>query len=279
MIIDRHAHAWYTYPYQPQVPDPAFRSKVEQLIYEMDTCGVDKAVIIVASIEHNSDNNEYIAEAVRRYPDRLIQFADIDCEWSSTYHLPGSAKRLQEAVDRYHLKGFTHYLSYEDEGAWLISPEGKDFFRTAAENKLIASICCYPHQHPSLRKMAEQTPDLPILCHHLGQIKADEPYPRPMLQQVLDSARIPNIYIKISGFGYASKQKWGFPYVDVAPLVQQIYERYGSHRMCWGSDYPVVRYYMTYRQSLETFRSFYPGINEEDKSWILGKTIAGLFSQ
>ena len=39
-------------------------------------------------------NNDYVAERVKVYPDRLIQFADVDCSWTETYHTPGVAGRL-----------------------------------------------------------------------------------------------------------------------------------------------------------------------------------------
>jgi hypothetical protein len=48
-----------------------------------------------ARIDHNPDNNEYVAECVRRFPQRLYQFADVDCMWTSTYHTtPGAADRV-----------------------------------------------------------------------------------------------------------------------------------------------------------------------------------------
>ena len=43
-----------------------------------------------------------------------------------------------------------------------------------------------------------------------------------------------------------------------------------------GSDYPVVRFYMTYKQSLEAFRFHCAFISEADKEQILGKTLAKL---
>ena len=91
------------------------------LLHEMDLAGVDKAVLVCARIEHNPNNNDYGAECVRRYPDRFIQFADVDCSWSDTYHTPGGAGRLAEAVEKYRLKGFTHYLK-SDTG--LVRVEG-----------------------------------------------------------------------------------------------------------------------------------------------------------
>jgi len=72
-----------------------------QLLFEMDQCGVDKAVLVAARIDHNPDNNDYARYWVRRFPDRLYQFADVDCMWTSTYHISGAAQRLADAVRAY----------------------------------------------------------------------------------------------------------------------------------------------------------------------------------
>jgi predicted TIM-barrel fold metal-dependent hydrolase len=46
--------------------------------------------------------------------------------------------------------------------------------------------------------------------------------------------------------------------------------------MCWGSDYPVVRFFMTYKHALEAFRTHCTFVPEGDKAWILGKTLNAL---
>ena len=66
MLIDSHTHAWDYWPYEPPVPDPESRGRVEQLLWEMDRHGVDRAVLVCARIEHNPENNDYAAECVRR---------------------------------------------------------------------------------------------------------------------------------------------------------------------------------------------------------------------
>jgi L-fuconolactonase len=276
MIIDSHCHAWTYWPYQPAVPDPEHRGRVEQLLHEMDTNGIDQAMIVCAQIDHNPDNNAYIAQAVARYPDRLHQVADVDCSWSPTYHQPGAAERLRQAAEQWSLKGFTHYLKGDDAGAWLYSAEGLAFFKVAEEKKLIASIACRPQQQPAIRQVAEHFPSVPILCHHLGGLKAGEEPPQPGLKEVLASARLPNIYIKLSGFAYCSQVNWDYPYSDTHWIIRALYEHFGPYHMCWGSDYPVVRFYMTYRHSLEAFRTHCTFVPEEDKAWILGKTLQGL---
>ncbi len=276
-IIDSHSHAWETWPYNPSVPDPASRGRVEQLLYEMDISGVAQAVLVSANIDHNPENNAYVAAQVRRYPERLHQFADVDCAWSATYHTPGAVARLQNAAARYLIKGFTHYLRAEDDGSWLYADEGLAFFAAAAELSLIASISCAPHQQAALRKVAERFPDLPILVHHLGhpQVGHDE-----QLKEVLASAQHPNIYLKLSGFYYTvADAKWNFPYRNTHKLVRALYDGFSGKRLCWGSDYPVVRGFMTYRQALEAFRTHCDFVPQDDRAMILGGNLARLLEQ
>ena len=79
MIIDSHSHAWHHWPYKPEVPDSTSHGIAEQLLWEMDRNKVDRAVLVCAQIDHNLDDNDYVAACVARYPDRLVQFADVDC--------------------------------------------------------------------------------------------------------------------------------------------------------------------------------------------------------
>lgn len=279
MIIDSHCHAWPLWPYQPPVPDEESRGRVEQLLHAMDVNGVDRAAIVCAQIERNPDNNAYVAEQVARYPDRLVQIADVDSLWSSTYHQPGAADRLRAVADRWPIAGFTHYVANEDDGTWLYSDEGLTFFRVAEERGLLASIHCQTYHQPAIRRVAERFPSMPILIHHLGHPKASEPPPHERLKEILASARLPNIYLKLSGFAYATAVNWDYPYSDTHWVVRAEYEHFGPYRMCWGSDYPVVRFFMTYRQALEALRTHCTFVPAADKEWILGKTLEGLLAR
>jgi predicted TIM-barrel fold metal-dependent hydrolase len=281
MIIDSHCHSWRLWPYPPPfLPDDESRGKVEQLLTVMDDAGVDQAVVICANMERNPDNSEYIAPEVAKHPTRLHQFPDVDCHWHDTYHTPGAGDRLRRVAERWPIKGFTHYIKGEEEdSAWLYSEDGLDFFRAASELKLIASISCGSLQQPAIRKVAERFPSLPILCSHMGGARANEGPDSPGLKEVLASAKVPNIYLKISGFVYGARVKWEYPYSDVQWVVRTLYEHYGAYRLCWGSDYPPSRRFMTYRQSLEAFRTHCAFVPHEDKAWILGDNLDRLLTE
>jgi predicted TIM-barrel fold metal-dependent hydrolase len=278
MIIDSHCHSWAYWPYLPPVPDPENRGAVEQLIDQMDTNGVDRATIVCAQIFQNPENNDYVAAALKKYPDRLEQFADVDSMWSDTYHTPGAAKRLEVAAERWPMKAFTHYVASEDDGTWFNSQEGIDFFSTAEQLGLIASISMAPHHQSELRKVAERHPDLNILCHHMAGMRAHGDDTRANLENVIESSKLPNIYLKLSGFHYLSSTSWNFPYADTRWIYEEAYGAFGAN-MCWGSDFPVVKKDMTHLQSLEVFRTHCDFVSDTDRAAILGGTLEGLLSR
>jgi L-fuconolactonase len=278
MIIDSHCHAWAQWPYLPPVPDTQTHGAVEQLIHQMDTNGVDRATIVCAQIFNNFDNNDYVAAALKRYPDRLEQFADVDSMWSDTYHTPGAAKRLEAAAERWPMKAFTHYVAGEDDGSWFSSQEGIDFFSTAEQLGLIASIAMGPQHQPALRKVAERHPDLNILCHHMSGLRAHGDDARSNVENVIESSKLPNIYLKLSGFHYLTDTTWNFPYADTHWVYEACYEAFGTN-LCWGSDFPVVKKSMTHLQSLEAFRTHCDFVSEADKTAILGGTLEGLLNK
>lgn len=94
MIIDCHTHIfppqviarredylkqedWFAHLYG----SPGARmASAEELIHEMDRCGVDRSVVCGfawESFDLYVETNDYLAEAVSRYPDRLIGFANV----------------------------------------------------------------------------------------------------------------------------------------------------------------------------------------------------------
>jgi predicted TIM-barrel fold metal-dependent hydrolase len=276
MIIDSHCHAWRTWPYQPPVPDPTTRGTVEQLLFEMDQHGVERAVLVCARIDFNPDNNDYVAGCLKRFPERLYQFADVDCEWWPTHQAPGAADRLAAAVQTYNLRGFTHYVGRHDDGAWYLSDDGQAFFRMAADLNQIASLSLPARLQPVVRALATAFPSVPFLCHHMGGTRANEGPDSDALAEVLQSAAVPNIHIKLSGFHYVSPIPYAFPFPECRPIVQALYQAYGPERLHWGSDYPVVRRALTFQQSLEAVRLCRDIIPAGEMERILGDSLLTL---
>lgn len=286
VIVDSHSHGWPRWPYQPPVPDSTSRGRLEQLVWEMNRAGVGQAVVVCAAIPHNPRNNDYVARHPEVASGRLHVFADIDSLWLDTYHTNGAAERLRRTARRLHLKGFTHYLR-EELDAWFDTLEGDRFLDTAESMGLILSLSAPPQWQPTIRRFAKRHPSLQIVCHHMGFVRRSGA--RWIgLREVLGSAEVPNIFLKVSGFHYAQAtdvmqawtipETWAFPYTQGLDLFRKIYGAFGARRLCWGSDYPVVTRSMTYRQSLEVVRSRSKFVSPADMGWILGKTMLSLLN-
>src|SRR5438067_2145507 len=133
----------------------------------------------------------------------------------------------------------------------------------------------WPYQ-PVLRQLAGRFPTVPFLCHHLAGARVAEGPDSLTLRDILASAALPNIHVKLSGFHYVSPQAWEYPYSDCRPIVQALYDAFGPERLHWGSDYPVLRRAATYQQALEAVRTHCDFIAASDLRRILGDRLYAL---
>ncbi len=276
MIVDAHCHVWGRWPYDPPVPDPDSRARVEQLLWHMDQNGVDHAVVIAAAIGDNPRNASDAFAAAAAHPGKLTVFPDLECRWSADYQTPGAAARLQAAWDRWGMKGITTYLGEEEDGSWLLDPEGEAFFALAERLGLIASLSLMPHQLPACAELARRHPGLPVLLHHhgfFGPRSGTTAADRNLAQAV---AAQPNVYVKLSGLGNVAGPAEDYPYHGLDWLKRMMADLFPG-RMVWGSDFPVSTRHMTYRQTLEVLRR-HGSLPEAELRRTLGPVMAGLLA-
>jgi predicted TIM-barrel fold metal-dependent hydrolase len=275
MIVDAHTHIWPRWPYEPEVPDSASRGSAENLLFEMDTAGVDVALVVNARIPRAEDNNDYGAGMSAKHPTRLLQVADIDSRFGPDYHRPGATCRLAELVARLHPAGISHYLAPENDG-WLRHADGVDFFATAMREGLVVTLAAPPVWMDDIRALARRFPELPILINHLGVVGLHPGGVEEALAIVADDSDIPNLYVKVSGFYYGHERPWDYPYLDRLPIVETFARRWGPARMVWASDWPSLLPHHSYRQALHLLREHAPFLSDAELAAIQGDTLAGI---
>ena len=285
MIIDSHCHAWGYWPYQEEndhepnqipVPNPKTWGNMNQLVHEMEKNNIDYATVVSAQIWNNNENNSYVRDSIKKY-NNLFQFIDFDSYWSETYQTTNAYERLKSICNEYNLIGITQYLG-DDDAKWLFSEEGEKLFDLIDNKKLIVSLSCSPKHQKSIRIVAKNFPEIPILLHHMGGMKLN--LERKENDEVLKSSIYKNIYLKFSGYNYilGEERRWDFPYHDALKVYKEAYKWFGS-KMVWGSDFPVVKYSSTYKQTLEVINKYCDFISENDKNLILGKNLKTLLKE
>ena len=253
----------------------------------MDANGVSRAALVCARIGGgaggegfaNEDNNKYVSKFAKKFPDRLTAWVDVDCMWRQEHHTPGAANRLRKEIEKFNAPGFTHYVNSENDG-WLRSDAGFEFFATAAELGVVASLAVSPRWLKDLRAVAVENPTLPILLHHMVlPEKNSGGYLQGDIDEIIETGKVPNIGIKISGFHYNNRNIKDFPFSDSQMLFKIIYDAYGARRLFWGSDFPASRDKITYAQSIDVVRQHSPFIPEIEMAKIMGENLNKLLNQ
>jgi predicted TIM-barrel fold metal-dependent hydrolase len=148
-------------------------------------------------------------------------------------------------------------------------------FTAAAQRRLLVSLAAGPSWQPDLRLLARRHLDVPVLCHHLGDLRVAD---SAGLAEVVASAVVPNIYVKASGFHYASAPGFDYPWPIALEVLSRIFDAYGPERLCWGSDFPASKRFCTFRQSLEAVRTHCAFFTPEDLRLVTGETLRGILA-
>jgi predicted TIM-barrel fold metal-dependent hydrolase len=87
-----------------------------------------------------------------------------------------------------------------------------------------------------------------------------------------------NVFIKYSGMGNVAAPDQEYPYTDLQAIPRALATTFGAERMVWGSDYPVSRRYMTYRQALSLLTRHGP-FEAEERQLVLGGNMLRLIEE
>jgi L-fuconolactonase len=261
VVVDTHCHASLDW-YEP----------IETLLYEMDSNGVDRAVLI--QINGQFDNT-YQFECVQRYPGRFANVVMVDTE------RPDALEELQRLAERgasgVRLRPTTRSPGDDPLAIWraadglgLVVSCGGDGAGFASD-EFAATI--------------QALPGLRIVIEHLGSISRrdlDE-VQQARRKAVFGLARFPNTYIKVTGLGEFCERALpvpgGFPFVQpIPPLLEEASAAFGPSRMMWGSDFPPVATREGYRLALNLTRDQFGAKSDADREQIFGQTASSVFN-
>ena len=128
----------------------------------------------------------------------------------------------------------------------------------------------YPEQMKEAAEFLSDFPNVPIVIDHAGS-----PYDQTASglklwrEGLLALAKLPNIHIKLSGFGMYESD-WSFESSLV--LYQKILELFGAHRIMWGSNFPVDLLMKPYSYCVKQMINWISPLSSEEQSMIASET-------
>jgi len=280
--VDVHVHVFDVpseqFPRNISGLAPADRAcTAEMLLADMDACGIDRAVLVEMNgtdIAHHT----YVKHWVDKHPDRFTSTGLVDLDD------PDPPARLRELVAATGIEGLRLGACGDPEAARAEDLTAYGLFECAAELGLNINIYTGSAHISGVELLIAAFPTVAVSIDHLGVMPttpntpdqwgrprfAGEPLPPTIYPRVLALAQYPNVYVKISGEYAFSKVPW--PYGDMKPMVQDIYQTFGAERMMWCSDSPWIAVEPGYRKLVDLLDIHLPDISPEEKDMIMGGT-------
>lgn len=123
------------------------------------------------------------------------------------------------------------------EPDWFLRPELAPGFEAMVENGLTFDALSHPQHLTPLAELKKRYPDLPMIIDHFAKPeirnKSFDDWSRD-----IRTAALSGIWCKLSGLVTEAAPSWTV--ADLKPYVDHVLRVFGSTRVVWGSDWPVV---------------------------------------
>ena len=143
----------------------------------------------------------------------------------------------------------------------------------------IVQVHCRPEYAGQLDVVAGRHEGITWLIDHMMYPLAEWAPDWTPYRPVLDLARHPNVWIKISDVHRRSAEP--FPHTDMHPVVKMATDAFGIERCMWGTGYPGYHRekhgWPSLAGELDLVREGYSWLSEGDRSKLLGDNARRLF--
>jgi predicted TIM-barrel fold metal-dependent hydrolase len=264
-VIDSHVHVWKHDPkfhFAAGAHVPARDATPETLLGLMQANGVQRTVII--QVIHYRYDNRYLASVLKQYPQKFKGVARVDPLD------PAAPDHLSRLVEEDSFRGVRLSPSADPAGDWIAGPLMLPLWKRCEALKVPMTILAPITRMTAVGRLMDQCPDLTLVIDHMADCPVDQPQE---LDNLIALKRHPRTFVKISHTWSLSKEK--YPWLDAQNLVQRLHATFGPRRLMWATDWPIIENSgATYAQALTLVRHDMAFLNEDDKRWMLSKTIS-----
>lgn len=261
LCTDSHVHVWAhdpRFPFAEGAKVPPGDFSVERLIGLKRGNGVDRTVLI--QVIHYKWDNSYLLDVLRRYPKLFRGVCRVNPEDPAA---PDALARLTEQGFR----GVRLSPAAGPEGDWIRGSLVRPLWRRCAELRVPMTLLIPVTRLRDIVPLLDANPDLTVVIDHMADCPVGHP---DLLRLLLDLARYPRLYVKITHLWSLSQQ--AYPYPDAEEQVKRIYDVFGAERLMAGTDWPIRLDLLDYAGRLSLYREHLKFFTPAERRMILGGT-------
>jgi len=290
-IIDAHFHLWdLDENHYPWLVDESHPSLVQgraalrrnYLVTDYLRDVGDLPVVAGVHIQAEHDYRDRVRETrwlqhtaarpdSRGFPQAIVadaDFASPDVEEVLAQHASfANTRGIRHALHR-RLDAAEPYDPLQDP-AWLRN------FPLLATYRLSFDMQLFPRQAKAAVELIRRNPDVQfVLTHNAMPFLRDAPNVELWSRAVRAYAELPNVAIKISGFG-AFDPDWNARSID--PIVSQVIDAFTPQRCMLASNFPVEGLVKPYREIWNVFFEYFAPYSQDEQEMLFWRNAARIY--
>jgi L-fuconolactonase len=177
-------------------------------------------------------------------------------------------RRIAELATRPKMRGLRPMLQSLPEDDWILDRKLDPAVATMKAHGLTFDALVFTRHLRHIRAFAERHPDLSIVIDHGAKPPIASGALEAWRSEINAIATLPNVFCKLSGLLTEAGPHAGGEVLR--PYAEHLLESFGTERLMWGSDWPVLNLAGTYAAWLEMARDFCRGRDEASRKAVFG---------
>lgn len=183
--------------------------------------------------------------------------------------------RIDALAARKLLVGLRPMVQDIPDDDWLLRPALAPLLAAMARNRLVFDALVLPRHLPRLLRLVDDHPDVQFVLDHCAKPRLATGEMANWHRDVALLAERPNIVCKLSGL--ATEAAVGWQIADLRIAVDHVVACFGTHRLLWGSDWPVVNLAGGYKKWFAAAETLLAGLSADEKAAIFGGNAARIY--
>lgn len=188
---------------------------------------------------------------------------------------PDAPRRIEALARHPRLKGLRPMLQDMDDAAWILQPALAPALHAMAACGLVFDALVKPQHLPHIEALAARHPQLRIVIDHVAKPDIAAGQWQPWADVLARIAVNTGAMCKLSGL--MTEAAPSAPFGTVRPWAQHALDCFGTSRMVWGSDWPVLELAGTYGQWWGETEALLAPLAPTERAAVLGGNAARLY--
>ena len=188
-----------------------------------------------------------------------------------------AAAQIEHLARDRKLVGLRPMVQDIEDDDWLLRPALTNAFNALIDHDLVFDALVLPRHLGRLCRLLDRHPRLRVVVDHAGKPHIVERMRGldPWRAELTAVAACPSTFCKLSGL--ITEAGVGWQVTDLQPYVDWLLNSFGSNRVLWGSDWPVVELAGGYSRWCAATATLLNHVAPEEREAIRGQTARAVY--